>query len=73
MKLAEVNSLDQVKWVFDGKKVSSLTKSDFIGVLENANFSDDVARKLVKNIDTPTTDDLLDLIEINFDQIFQIK
>ncbi|MFA0961870.1 hypothetical protein AB9P05_08675 [Roseivirga sp. BDSF3-8] len=73
LKLTDVTSLDQLKWVFDGKKVSSLTKSDFMEVLENANISDEEARKLVKNIDNPTADDLLDLIEANFDEIFQVK
>ncbi|MCX2682125.1 hypothetical protein OOZ15_19420 [Galbibacter sp. EGI 63066] len=73
LKLPQVTSLDQIKWVFDGKKVSNLTKSDFMEVLESANISDDVVKKWVKDIEEPTVDDLLDLIETNFNEIFKVK
>jgi hypothetical protein len=73
LRLTDVTSMDQLKWIFDGKKVSSLTKSDFITKLDEANIPDDVIKKLVTSVKNPVKDDLLDLIESNFDNIFQIR
>lgn len=69
MKLTEVASLDQLRWVFDGNKVTSLTKSDFINVLDGATIPQEVINKLVKS-GAKTKDRLLDLIETDFDKIF---
>ena len=69
MKLREVAAVDQLRWVFDGNKVTSLTKSDFINVLDGATIPQEVINKLVKS-GAKTKDRLLDLIETDFDKIF---
>jgi hypothetical protein len=70
LKLTEVTSLDQLKWVFDGNKVASLTKSDFMDVLESATIPQEVINKFVKS-GAKTKNRLLDLIETDFDKIFK--
>lgn len=72
LKIGDVASLSQIKWVFDPDKVSNLVKSDFMDVLRNAkaDIPTSAAIKLVKDIPMPSVDNLLDLIEANFNEIF---
>lgn len=72
MNLPEVTDLNQIKWWFDGNKVSSLSKQDFIDVLENATIPQDIIDKLVKT-EFKTKEALIDLIDDDFDLIFSIK
>lgn len=48
MSLPEVTDLNQLKWWFDGNKVTSLPKQDFIDALEIVTISQDIIDKLVK-------------------------
>ena len=67
-----VNSLDQIRWIFDGDKIKTLPKADFINELERATIPDNVIKKWVKEFDY-TQKDLINLINNNFDLIFLIK
>ncbi|MEZ4899237.1 MAG: hypothetical protein R2806_20500 [Saprospiraceae bacterium] len=72
MDLPNVTDLGQLKWWFDGNKVSILPKQDFIYALENAIISQDIINKLVKS-GPKTKEALIDLIDYDFDLIFSIK
>lgn len=77
--MPQVLSLDQLKWVFDGKKVDKLSQKDFVNALRSSKneLFNSKAKMLFKNwleenfIDA---DDLMEAIERNgdwFDQVFQ--
>jgi len=79
LKLPQVLSLDQLKWVFDGKKVDKLSQEDFVNALRSSKneLFNSKAKMLFENwleenfIDA---DDLMEAIERNgdwFDQVFQ--
>jgi len=72
MDLPDVTDLNQLKWWFDGKKVNSLPKQDFIDALEGATISQDIINKLVKT-GPKTKEALIDLIDDDFDLIFFVK
>jgi hypothetical protein len=65
------DDLTQIKWIFDGKKISSLNKNKFLKELRKADIPDGVIKKWT-TIDG-NIDDLLGLIENKFDNIFLIK
>ncbi len=73
MDLADVTDLSQLKWWFDGKKVSSLPKQQFLDQLNAASIDQSIINKLLPNITNPTKNDLLQKISQDFDQIFSIK
>jgi hypothetical protein len=74
LQLDGVQSLDQIKWIFDASKVSSLDKTKFIDELRKVNIDDKIIRQWVPNtIKDPTKVDLLDVIYDGFDKIFKIK
>jgi hypothetical protein len=74
LKNRNVTELSQLKWYFDGSKVSGdLPKEKFMDILEKADIDDDVVEKFVDEIERPTKSDLLDLIDENFDEIFITK
>ena len=79
LKLPQVLSLDQLKWVFDGKKVDKLSQEDFVNALRSSKneLFNSKAKMLFENwleenfIDA---DDLMEAIERNgdwFGQVFQ--
>lgn len=74
MQIADVSYLGQLKWVFDGKKVSSLEYNvdDFIDALDKVDIPQLVIDKLVPGANK-TKDALLEVIESRFDEIFQEK
>lgn len=72
MNLGDVSSLSQIKWWFDGKKISSLPKQQFLDALENSTIDQLIINKLVTS--TPKNKQaLIDLIDDNFEIIFTIK
>lgn len=73
MDLADVADLSQLKWWFDGNKVSSLPKQQFLDQLNAASIDQSIINKLLPNITNPTKNDLLQKISQDFDQIFSIK
>jgi len=74
LKLPEVESLDQLKWYFDGSKVSGdLPKEKFMDILEKADIDESVIKKFITERRNPTKADLIDLISENFEGIFVKK
>ncbi|MEQ8777726.1 MAG: hypothetical protein RIC30_20305, partial [Marinoscillum sp.] len=79
LKLGEVNSLDQLRWVFDGKKVDELVQQDFVNALKSS--KNDLFNSKAKNLFEDAleesfidADDLIDAIGQNdswFKQVFQ--
>jgi hypothetical protein len=69
--LSIANDLDQIKWIFDGKKVTSLDKTKFLDELRKIDISNDVIKKWTGR--DGKLDDMLKLIENEFNNIFIIK
>lgn len=72
LDLNAVTNLLQIKWWFDGKKVTSLNKSEFLNQLENATISQDIINKFAPYPGAATKEALLQKIDQNFTQIFSI-
>ncbi len=73
--LPNVNSLDQMKWYFDGKKLSGgeISQTDMEAMLlslENMELSTETINKFVQD---GTVRDIVDMIESKFAIIFQAK
>jgi hypothetical protein len=74
LNLDGLDDLYQIKWIFDGKKISSLDKTKFLDELRKADISDDMIKKWASPlIESPTKQDLLKAINESFDKIFKIK
>lgn len=79
LKIDEVASLDQIKWVFDGKKIDGIIQQDFINALKSSknDLFNSKARNLFENAlgqNFIDADDLIDAIGQNdtwFKQVFQ--
>lgn len=79
MKLAEVTTIDQLKWVFDGKKVDDLVQQNFVNALNSS--KEELFNSNAKNLFEDAlgesfidADDLIDAIgQIDswFKQVFQ--
>lgn len=75
--LQNANSLDQIKWIFDGKKNPIGTKQgqSFKKAMEDAieglKLDDTIAQKLLKN-SKATADDLKDVLKSRSKEIFLI-
>ncbi|EHQ43865.1 hypothetical protein [Myroides odoratus] len=66
--LQKATSLDQIKWIFDGKKNPSNFRKNMEKAIDKMTFDDDLLLKFgVDDID-----ELRYLIEINFDKIFKL-
>jgi hypothetical protein len=74
MQLSDVTDLGQLKWLFDGKKVTSLDGKvdDFIDALDAADIPQSVIDKFVPGT-IKTKDALLEIIENRFNEIFQAR
>jgi hypothetical protein len=70
LNLPGVESLDQIKWIFDGSKVSSLDKVKFIDELRKANIPESIIIKWTRESDI---NEFYKLINNNFDNIFLLK
>jgi hypothetical protein len=68
--LSLADDLDQIKWIFDGKKVTSLDKAKFLDELRKTGISKDV---IVKWTDSNDIEGFFKLIDKNFNNIFIIK
>lgn len=78
MDLPEVNDLNQLKWWFDGKKVNSLPKQQFLDELESGLQNlDPILRQSIINKLAPTNNQtlngLLIKIDTDFASIFSVK
>lgn len=66
--LQNADNLDQIKWIFDGKKNPANFKQKMLDTIDKMTFNDDLLKKF--NVDD--IDELKDLIETNFDKIFKL-
>ena len=67
------NDLSQIKWYFDGKKISNLDKELFLEELEKVEIDDKLISKWTSNLQESTEKSFLEFIDDNFNIIFQIK
>lgn len=75
LELADVTDLSQIKWWFDGDKVTSLNKQEFLNALDDVVLGQSVIDDLVQKF-APTGNswsDVVDKIDNQFEQIFHIK
>ena len=76
MDLPEVSDLNQIKWWFDGKKVSTLNKQEFLNQLTNveATLSVQIKSNLILKF-APGGDfaDVIDAVDNSFTTIFKIS
>ena len=67
------NDLSQIKWYFDGRKISTLNKELFLQELEKVEIRRELIEKWVGEAEKPSKESLLVFIEEHFDEIFKIK
>ena len=67
----DVEDLNQLKWVFDGKKFPE--GYDFKGKMKKAIEKMDIPKEALKKFDKKSMDELKNDIIKNFDNIFQVK
>lgn len=72
--LQNVDDLNQIKWIFDRDKVSSLNKQAFLDKLRDASgqIPQSLINKFAKD-DPKSLEGLIDSIDNKFNQIFQVK
>jgi hypothetical protein len=74
LQLSNVTDLSQIKWWFDASKTSNLSKADFLNSLDNVTLNSQVVDDLlIKFAPNGDWNDIVDLVDINFDQIFKRK
>ncbi len=71
--LEVAENLEQIKWYFDGKKISNLDKELFLEELEKVEIRRELIEKWVGEAEKPSKESLLVFIEEHFDEIFKIK
>lgn len=67
----EVTKLNQIKWIFDGKKIPE--GYNFKGKMEEAIRKMDIPSKALEKFGRKSVDELKSDIIKNFDNIFQVK
>lgn len=67
----EVTNLNQLKWIFDGKKIPE--GYDFKEKMKEAIEKMDMPKEALKKFGARTEDELKNDIIKNFDNIFQVK
>lgn len=67
--LQNADNLDQIKWIFDGKKNPADFRNKMEKAIDNLKIDNKTAEKFGKN----NSEELKDLILDNFDKIFNIK
>jgi hypothetical protein len=75
MGASEVENLNLIKWWFDGKKVTSLPKQQFLDQINGSSIDPDVIDKILYNLPVAqrTKSNLLQKISTDFDNIFQVR
>ena len=65
--------LSQIKWYFDGKKLSNLDKEVFLKELEKVEIRGELIRKWINDPDYQTKAEFITFVSTNFELIFKIK
>lgn len=71
LQIDEVTNLDQLKWIFDGKKFPE--GYDFKGKMKEAIEKMDIPNKALEKFKKGSAEALKNDIIKNFDNIFQVK
>ena len=69
--LTNANSLDQIKWIFNGAKNPPNFRVNLLNAIDNLPLTDDLARKFLGR-NNATINDLKDLLELKFDDLFKL-
>ena len=69
--LTNANSLDQIKWIFNGAKNPPNFRVNLLNAIDNLNLTDDLARKLLNNPNA-TKALLRNELKTNFDAFFKL-
>ena len=67
------NDLSQIKWYFDGRKISTLNKELFLEELEKVEIKQELKQKWMKDSDYQTKADFITFVSTNFELIFKIR
>jgi len=67
------DDLSQIKWYFDGKKISTLNKELFLQELEKVEIKQELIQKWMKDSDYQTKADFITFVSTNFELIFKIR
>ncbi|MRI63606.1 hypothetical protein EDM00_06335 [Ornithobacterium rhinotracheale] len=72
--LTNANSLDQIKWIFDGaKKTIGKDGKAFKETMEKAIENLKIDKKITQKFGKKSPDELKDMILDNFEKIFDLK
>ena len=69
--LTNANTLDQIKWMFNGAKSPPNFRTNMLNVIDNLPLTDNLAKKFLGR-NTATANDLKDLLELKFNDIFKL-
>ena len=67
------DNLDQIKWYFDGSKISRLDKEVFLRELEKVKIDQELINKWLPEEDIPGKENFLIFVRNNFEKVFKIK
>ncbi len=67
------NDLSQIKWYFDGKKISNLDKELFLEELEKVEIKRELIEKWINDSRRQSKDYFINFVSTNFELIFKIR
>ena len=67
------NDLSQIKWYFDGKKISTLNKELFLQELEKVEIKRELIEKWINDSRRQSKDYFINFVSTNFELIFKIR
>jgi hypothetical protein len=70
--LSEAKNLNQIRWMYDGSKVSSLNKTQILDLIEKIDIPQPVINKYFNDGLIHSKAELIDLIDGKFNEIFKV-
>ncbi len=67
------DDLSQIKWYFDGKKISTLNKELFLQELEKVEIKRELIEKWINDLRRQSKDYFINFVSTNFELIFKIR
>ncbi len=67
------NDLSQIKWYFDGRKISTLNKELFLEELEKVEIKRELIEKWINDSRQQSKDYFINFVSTNFELIFKIR
>ena len=71
--LEVAENLEQIKWYFDGKKISNLDKELFLEELEKVEIRRELIEKWINDSRQQSKDYFINFVSTNFELIFKIR